>query len=182
MGIYSEGGWMHKTAYEKLLKEILIQVVDNSSFNESKKYIQHGNTSIYRHSIMVARKSCQIASKFNIKVSYNEMVRGALLHDYFLYDWHDKEHKHRRPHGFFHPSAALKNAMRDFVLTDIEKDIIKKHMFPLTPVPPVYAESLIVCIADKICSAGETLIKDRNNQHQDKILKNRKIKDEKING
>ena len=113
---------MHKAAYEKLLKEILIQVVDNSSFNESKKYIQHGNTSIYRHSIMVARKSCQIASKFNIKVSYNEMVRGALLHDYFLYDWHDKEHKHRRPHGFFHPSAALKNAMRDFVLTDIVKE------------------------------------------------------------
>ncbi len=165
MGIYLEGGPMYKAAYEKLLKEILIQVVDNSSFNECKKYIQHGNTSIYRHSIMVARKSCQIASKFNIKVSYNEMVRGALLHDYFLYDWHDKGHKHRRPHGFFHPSAALKNAMRDFILTDIEKDIIKKHMFPLTPVPPVYAESFIVCIADKICSASETFIKNRNNQN-----------------
>ncbi len=47
--------------------------------------------------------------------------------------------------------------MRDFTLTDIEKDIIKKHMFPLTPIPPVHIESWIVCIADKICSAGETL-------------------------
>lgn len=149
---------MRKAAYEKLLKEILFDVVSNSYFKESMNYIQHGNTSIYRHSIMVARKSCQIASKYNLDVSYNELVRGALLHDYFLYDWHDKEHKHRRPHGFFHPSAALRNAVRDFTLTDIEKDIIKKHMFPLTPVPPVYIESWIVCIADKICSASETLI------------------------
>lgn len=148
---------MRKAAYEKLLKEILADVVNNSYFNESRKYMQHGNTSIYRHSIMVARKSCQIASKYNLDVSYSELVRGALLHDYFLYDWHDKEHKHRRPHGFFHASAALRNAMRDFTLTDIEKDIIKKHMFPLTPIPPVHIESWIVCIADKICSAGETL-------------------------
>ncbi|MFG6394833.1 MAG: HD domain-containing protein [Lachnospiraceae bacterium] len=152
---------MNKAAYEKLLKEILVQVVNNSSFTESRKYIQHGNTSIYRHSIMVARKSCQIASKYNIKVSYREMVRGALLHDYFLYDWHDKSHNHKRPHGFFHAGAALKNAMRDFELTDIEKDIIKKHMFPLTPVPPKYIESFIVCLADKVCSAGETFIKNR---------------------
>ena len=52
---------MRKAAYEKLLKEILADVVNNSYFKESRKYMQHGNTSIYRHSIMVARKSCQIA-------------------------------------------------------------------------------------------------------------------------
>lgn len=152
---------MRKAAYEKLLKEILAEVAGSSHFKESTKYIQHGNTSIYRHSIMVARKSCQIASRFNLDVSYNELVRGALLHDYFLYDWHDKAHKHRRPHGFFHASAALRNAVQDFMLTDIEKDIIKKHMFPLTPVPPAYIESWVVCIADKICSVGETFIQAR---------------------
>ena len=71
---------MRKAAYEKLLKEILAEVAGSSHFKESTKYIQHGNTSIYRHSIMVARKSCQIASRFNLDVSYNELVRGALLH------------------------------------------------------------------------------------------------------
>lgn len=148
---------MRGILHEKLFQEIFTQVNNNSSFSDSRKFIQHGSTSIFKHSIMVARKSCQIAEKYKFKVSYSEMIRGALLHDYFLYDWHDKNHNHRRPHGFFHASAALQNAERDFGLTVTEKDIIKKHMFPLTPVPPVYTESWIVCIADKICSFGETI-------------------------
>ena len=148
---------MIKNAHKQLLKEILAQVYNNSLLSESRKYMQHGSTSIYRHSITVAYKSCEIAEKYHLKVSYREMIRGALLHDYFLYDWHDKEHNHRRPHGFFHASAALHNASRDFKLTSIEKDIIRKHMFPLTPVPPGYKEGWIVCLADKICSLGETI-------------------------
>ena len=34
-------------------------------------------------------------------------------------------------------------------------------MFPLTPVPPAYRESYLVCLADKICSSYETLHRDR---------------------
>lgn len=148
---------MLEIEHEKLLKTILTQVNNNSSFKESRKFMQHGSTSICKHSIMVAYKSCRLAEKYHVNVSYEEMIRGALLHDYFLYDWHDKEHKHRRPHGFFHASAALENAVRDFELTEREKDIIKKHMFPLTPALPKYKESWIVCIADKLCSTSETI-------------------------
>lgn len=35
--------------------------------------------------------------------------------------------------GFGIPGRALENAQRDFVLSDIERDIHRKHMFPLTP-------------------------------------------------
>lgn len=88
------------------------------------------------------------------------MIRGALLHDYFLYDWHEKSDDHRL-HGFTHPARALKNAEEIFDLSVVEKDIIKRHMFPLTPVPPAYRESYLVCLADKICSSYETLHRDR---------------------
>ncbi len=154
-----EGLQMLSIKHEKLFRDILSSVNTNSDFKMSRNFIQHGSTSICTHSIMVAYQSCKIAEKSGVRISYKELIRGALLHDYFLYDWHDKEHNHRRPHGFFHPLAALANAERDFELTDIEKDIIKKHMFPLTPVPPRYKESWIVCLADKMCSAKETIIR-----------------------
>ena len=48
------------------------------------------------------------------------------------------------------------NADRDFGLNEIEKDIISKHMFPLTFMPPRYRESVLVTLADKWCAICET--------------------------
>ena len=83
------------------------------------------------------------------------LIRGALLHDYFLYDWHEADKSHRF-HGFIHAGRALLNAEKDFELSDIERNMIKSHMFPLNPVLPRYRESVILCVADKICAARET--------------------------
>ena len=41
-------------------------------------------------------------------------------------------------------------------MNDIEKDIIAKHMFPLTPFPPMHREGFIVSLADKWCALAET--------------------------
>ena len=79
---------------------------------------------------------------------------AALLHDYFLYDWHDKDPSHRL-HGFTHPRRALENAAADWELTDRERDIILHHMFPLTPLPPRSREAWLVCLADKLCAVQE---------------------------
>ena len=48
------------------------------------------------------------------------------------------------------------NADRDFGLNEVEKDIISKHMFPLTIMPPRYRESVLVTLADKWCALCET--------------------------
>jgi uncharacterized protein len=40
-------------------------------------------------------------------------------------------------------------------LSKKEEDIIKKHMWPLTVVPPFYMESLIVSVIDTFCSARD---------------------------
>ena len=85
------------------------------------------------------------------------LVRAALLHDYFLYDWHTPDPAHRL-HGFRHAGTALRNADRDFELNDTERDMIKKHMFPLNPAPPRFKETAVLCLADKYCALRETVL------------------------
>ena len=83
------------------------------------------------------------------------MVRGALLHDYFLYDWHDPDNL-RPLHGFTHPGEALRMALEEFELNDVERNVIHRHMFPLTPIPPRYREAVLVSMADKVSAVLET--------------------------
>lgn len=142
---------------EAFFKQELEKVCKNSRMLESGRYMQHGCTSVFRHSVSVAHYSFYLAWKMHIPVNEKALIRGALLHDYFLYDWHDKNSHHKRPHGFYHPSAALANAERDFDLNWRVKNTIKRHMFPLTPIPPKCLEGWIVCAADKICSTKETI-------------------------
>ncbi|MBQ7667862.1 MAG: HD domain-containing protein [Clostridia bacterium] len=121
-----------------------------------KRYMQHGNTSAFLHSLKVACVSYSIAKKLKLKVDEKSLIRGSLLHDYFLYDWHDKNSCHGL-HGFTHAKTALENAEKEFELNDVEKDMILKHMFPLNLKPPKHKESVILCIADKIVATCETL-------------------------
>ena len=125
---------------------------------ENKNYIQHGDVTVFDHCIAVAEYSCRIAEFLHLSVNRKVLIRGALLHDYFLYDWHDRDAAHKW-HGFHHAAVALKNASKDFELTDIEMDIIAKHMFPLNIKLPRYKESYIVSLADKICSSYEVICK-----------------------
>lgn len=125
--------------------------------NETKNYIQHGSISVYAHCVNVARMSVRIAKWLPIQVNMDALVIGALLHDYFLYDWHDGKGRHF--HGFTHPECAFRNAEKDYTLSPRVKNIIMRHMFPLTLVPPTCTEAWIVCIADKICAIEETLFR-----------------------
>ena len=133
-------------------------ILQSKNFNYMKEHIQHGNVSVNAHVMNVARYSIAISEKLHIACSKRELIRGALLHDYFLYDWHipDKENPHRL-HGFYHPGVALRNASREYELTEREKNIIRRHMWPLTIVPPGCREAWIVTTADKWCSFMETL-------------------------
>jgi len=146
------------------------ELCQNTRILESENYIQHGKTTVLLHSVAVAYYSYSLALLLGIKISEKELIRGALLHDYFLYDWHKKE-DHRPLHGFHHSHTALKNAKKHVVLTEIEMDIIEKHMFPLTPNPPKFKESILVCLVDKACSAYEVFIMRTYPKLKEKILK-----------
>ena len=125
-------------------------------FYEEKEAMQHGSTTIYRHSIHVAYVSLFLMEKWQFPMDEASLVKGALLHDYFLYDWHEKDGGHRL-HGFRHPAFALYNASKDFSLNRKERNIIARHMFPLTVLPPRCLEAWIVCFVDKYCAFSETM-------------------------
>lgn len=140
------------------VKEILrcgADVVKSAGMQEEKSYMQHGAVSVFHHSLAVACLSIFLARRLRLQVDEQALIRGALLHDYFLYDWHVRDSAHRL-HGFTHAKRALENARRDFTLGPVECDIIRKHMFPLNLSPPKYKESIVVCAADKICAVYET--------------------------
>lgn len=144
-----------RLAYGRRVLREELKKLRNTNYMMNKEFIQHGTTSVYQHCVSVAYRSVIIAARYNINVDMRSLVRGALLHDYFLYDWHGCSL--RELHGFHHPRIAWENATRDFDLNPREQDIIRKHMFPMTVIPPKYKESWIICIADKLVSSQETL-------------------------
>lgn len=139
-----------------LLAETIRELKQEGRLDEEKLAMQHGTTSIYRHSLNVAYTSLWMMERWQIRLEPKSLVRGALLHDYFLYDWHEKDGGHRL-HGFRHPAFALYNASKDFSLNRKERNIIARHMFPLTVLPPRCLEAWIVCFVDKYCAFSETM-------------------------
>lgn len=131
------------------------KILKSKNMISTKNYIQHGQTSVFEHSVSVATMAVKISKKFK-HIDTKSLVRGALLHDYFLYDWHEKDKSHRL-HGFHHAKKALDNATKEYKLNKIERNMIYTHMFPMNLRIPKYKESIILCIADKICATKETI-------------------------
>lgn len=143
---------------ELFFSDCIKELLQSEDVQSMRGFIQHAQVSCFEHSFSVAYISFRFCRKTGLHVDYKSMVRGALLHDFFLYDWHLKSDR-KGLHGFTHPKAALQNAEKYFVLNDRERDIIVKHMWPLTPIPPRYREAFIVSAADKYCSLIETLFR-----------------------
>jgi len=165
--------------FEAEYYETVRDILEHEEFRKLKDYFHH-NSSIYHHVHDVAYLSYRI-SKF-LRLDYRSAARGALLHDFFLYDWrnHDVPDLPREKfHGLEHPKIAVANAKKYFSLNDIEEDIIRKHMWPLTLVPPKYKESYIVSFADKYLSSKEFIdeYKKRINWYQAKKARRRKEAD-----
>lgn len=138
--------------------DIIKDVISNDTVKQMKNYRQHCNTSCYKHCMQVAYFT-YIACK-KLKLDYVSATRGAMLHDLFLYDWRKKyrDIDISGLHAFIHPRIALKNASEIFDLNDIEKDVIVKHMWPVTLNFPKYRESYIVTIMDKYSACLETYL------------------------
>lgn len=146
------------------------EITESDKYKRTKELRQHGSVTVFEHSLSVAETSLKLSKKLHIKVDEESMVKVALLHDYFLYDWHDENHP--KLHGFRHATIAAKNAERDFGLTKKEYKAIRSHMFPLNLRLPMSREALILTIADKYCATNETL-KTRKKRH---ILKRKSAK------
>ena len=137
-----------------LFDEICGEVCDTPSYARLKYYVAHADVSVFCHSVTVAKNCYVFALTKKIKCDVRSLVKGALLHDYFLYDWH---HLPKFSfHGFRHAKVACENARRDFGLNEKEKNIVLSHMFPLNLRSfPKCREAWIVTLMDKKCALKE---------------------------
>ena len=74
------------------------QLAQAGRLDLTHEFIQHGDVTVYAHVTSVARASLSFAERLGragISVDRASLLRGALLHDYFLYDWHDPDPSHR---------------------------------------------------------------------------------------
>lgn len=61
-------------------------IIDHEVVLTMQNYIQHGKITCLSHSLYVAYSSfraCEI-----LRLDAKSAARGAMLHDFFLYDWH----------------------------------------------------------------------------------------------
>lgn len=131
------------------------KITNDERFQKSKDFVQHGDFSVYDHSVYVCETCFKMSKVLHLKVDSESLAKGALLHDYFLYDWHDKNHP--KFHGFKHAGLAAENAKRDFGLNSKEEKMIRAHMFPLGLKVPSSKEAILLCIADKYCATVEAV-------------------------
>ena len=122
-------------------------------------YCQHGRVSTYEHCLNVAEMSLALDEKLHANCRRQELARGAMLHDYYLYTFKETKMSPYR-HGISHPETALKNASKRHRLTEKETNIIRSHMWPMTFLhPPMSREAVLVCLADKDCAVNDMLLK-----------------------
>lgn len=133
---------------------IIQDILEHPVVLSMKNYIAHGETNCLEHSLYVAFTSYTLAVKLGLDPRL--VTRGAMLHDFYLYDWHYKGER-TGLHGFTHSKESLRNAKQFFDLTEIEEQIILRHMWPLTWPAPTKKEAIIVTLCDKYCTTLETL-------------------------
>lgn len=135
-------------------KEIIKDITENSSVVSLKEHVQHMKGSRYKHCYEVAYYTYVITKRLGL--DYISATRGAMLHDFYFYDWRNKGVEGQKHfHAYRHPRIALNNATENFDLNNLEKDIILKHMWPLTIRLPRFSESYIVTFVDKYCAMRE---------------------------
>lgn len=140
------------------MEEILSDIQSHELVQEMKQYIQHGRVTTYEHCERVAHLSYRINERFHLRANDRELLTAAMLHDFYLYDWHNYDDNAHPWHGYHHADKAVENARLHFHISPRIEKAIWSHMWPLniTRVPRT-KEAWILCLADKIVSVKETL-------------------------
>lgn len=136
---------------------LLLKLRTDENISKMREFPHHGTITVYDHSLNVVLTSLKIAEKLSLDQKQKEnIIVGGMLHDFFLYDWHEGRIREDGIHCWLHPKVALQNASKHFELNKNQKNIIRSHMFPATLLhPPLCKEAWIVSAADKICAVKE---------------------------
>ncbi|WP_161878664.1 HD domain-containing protein [Alkalibacterium sp. MB6] len=142
--------WENDKEYMALVGDLL----ENEDVLKLDDITHHHYTTRLIHSIFVSYMSYRIAKRLNLNV--RAIARAGLLHDFFHEDRVQIAAMEKGSHNFVHPQLAVKNAELITELSELEKDIILKHMFLCTTTGlPRYKESFVVTCVDKYCAIQE---------------------------
>lgn len=133
---------------------IISDIINNETVLEMKNFRQHCSTTCFEHCLAASYLCYQICKKYHL--DYISCARAAMVHDLFLYDWRKRIDGRKGLHAFTHPFTAYENASKIFNLNEKEKDIILKHMWPVTFKLPKFKESFVLTYVDKKCALMET--------------------------
>ncbi len=148
------------------LENIYQSYLNNPLVIKMKEIPMHRGSNCYIHSFKVAKECIRRASN---KASYNlkDLLIAAVFHDYYLYDWRE-DHSKRKKHGRRHPLIAASNAKRDFNISESIQEIIKSHMWPLTPhLFPKTKEAKMLNYIDDVIATREILTSSRCKKKQE---------------
>lgn len=140
---------------------LIKDIIHSEEFMQMRNWQHHVKGSVYEHSVKVAYLCYRHHKRFGMRMDIREFVRGAVLHDYYLYDLHGGDDLHKF-HWFKHPREALKNALKKYPdLTETQQDMIRRHMFPLTVVPPKTSAAWLLCFYDKVAAVSDCFGKNK---------------------
>ena len=139
---------------------VFSEMKEDGRVRRMRRYIAHGKVNTFDHCCSVARLSGRINRVLRLHADEETLMKGAMLHDYYLYDWHKEDGGSHKWHGFRHAGTAAKNAKKDFGIDAGTEHVIRSHMWPLNVRQiPRSREAWIVCVADKCVSLRETLFR-----------------------
>ena len=116
----------------------------------------HRGSNTFIHSFKVAKVAVKRALRHK-KVNLESVLIGAILHDYYLYNWRTDRSKLKK-HGKNHPVIAAENAKADFAVSEDIQKIIRQHMWPINLKEfPNSKEARIVNLADDHVALKESL-------------------------
>lgn len=135
-------------------QSIISELISNETVQSMKNFRQHYETTCFDHCYMVSYYCYLICKKY--KLDYKSAARAGMIHDLFLYDWRVRQPERKGLHAFTHGKVACENACKLFDLNEKEKDMIIKHMWPVTVNMPKSIEGFILTFVDKYCAMSET--------------------------
>ncbi len=140
------------TAYYPLIRDI----IDCEQLGELKNITHHISTTRFQHCVNVSYYSYLVCRK--LRLNARSAARAGLLHDLFYYDrkeYNSTRSKGQPSHSAMHALLAAENAAAVTEITPLERDIIEKHMWPMTRPMPKYMESYVITVIDKYCAILE---------------------------
>lgn len=135
-------------------------IIKSDLFKRGISQTHHGRTTVANHSLRVAMMSTRIGLflyRHGFRVDLDSLIKSALTHDVGIIGRDDgRFHGFKECCLFQHPKDSLKEYRTSYgSLNNIEYNAIRAHMFPFCLSIPIYRESWILTISDKIVSIIE---------------------------